>query len=104
MHHHTTLDIPITEFEENIADEKVSEKTALINYSKGSNQENINFIPSHQCFHIVQLCRNFLFDRTSTSFSEHSGRYSRQKLKKSKMKKQQAFKTSALCVLKLKGT
>lgn len=68
MHYHTTVDIPIIEFEENIADYNVSEKAALINYSKGSNQNNLNFIPSHQCFHVAQLCRNFFFDRTSISF------------------------------------
>lgn len=71
MHYHTTLDITITEFEENIADYNVSGKAALINYSEGSNQNNLNFIPSHQCFHVVQQCRNFLFDRTSISFRDH---------------------------------
>lgn len=59
MHHHTTLDIPIIESEKNTAHENLLEKSALVNYSRGSNQNNLNFMPFHQCFHVVQLRRKF---------------------------------------------
>lgn len=73
MHHHTTLDIPIIKFEENIAGEKVSEKNSLCRLRKREQSEQSSFYPFPPMLPCCELCRNFLFDITSTSFSDMMG-------------------------------
>lgn len=78
-------------------------KSALVNYTRGSNQNNLNFMPFHQCFHVVQLRRKFSLRLNEYLIQWTWWEIFQTKVKNFIMKKQKSFKTSALCVLKLKG-